>query len=70
MKLPEKHRKALLRFAEFESKAIEDKDDTTLLMLHVALALLAKRDPRRVARIVAGAAAVSRSRRRTRRRAR
>ena len=56
--IPEKERQALLRFADFESKRIEAADDTTLMMMHVALYLLIERDPKRMARIVAGAIAI------------
>jgi hypothetical protein len=32
MNIPEEQRQALLRFAEFQSKALEAADDTTLMM--------------------------------------
>lgn len=56
--IPEKECQALLRFADFQSRAIEKGDDTTLLMLHVALYKLVERDPKRMARILAGATAI------------
>ncbi len=57
--MTEGQRQALLRFADFESRRIEERDDTTLLVLHLALHQLAKRDPARIARIVAAASAVA-----------
>jgi hypothetical protein len=58
MNLPEEQRRALLRFAEFQSKALEAADDTTLMMTQLALYKLYERDPVRVGRIIAGALAI------------
>jgi len=54
-KLPEEQRQALLRLAEFESKRIEEAPDVSIMMMQLALYKLFERDPKRVARIIAGA---------------
>jgi hypothetical protein len=53
--LPEDHRQALLRFAEFESKNLEKADDTTIMMIQLSLYKLFERDPDRVIRIIGAA---------------
>ena len=54
-KLPEEQRQALLRFADFQSQRLEQEDDTTLMMMQLALYKLYERDPNRVVKIIAGA---------------
>lgn len=55
IKLPEEQRQALLRFADFEADRLGAVDDTTILMMQLALYKLFERDPERVTRIIAGA---------------
>jgi hypothetical protein len=57
-KLPEEQRQALLRFADFESRRLEQAEDSAILMMQLALYKLFERDPARVARIIGGALSV------------
>lgn len=58
MNLPEDQRRALLRFAEFQSIQLGESDDTTLMMMQLAFYKLFDRDPVRVAKIIAGALSI------------
>jgi len=58
LKMTEEQRQALLRFADFQSKQLEATDDTTLMMMQIALYKLYERDPARVAKIVGAALTV------------
>ncbi|MHB8107914.1 MAG: hypothetical protein ACYDH4_10900 [Candidatus Cryosericum sp.] len=56
--MPEEQRQALLRFAAFESEKLEAADDTTILMMQLALYKLFERNPKRVGAIIASALAI------------
>jgi hypothetical protein len=55
MNIPPEQRAALLRFAEFESKQFDGKEDVDLMMLQVAWFKFAERNPTRFACIMRAA---------------
>lgn len=50
--MTEEQRAAFMRFVDFESKRIEEKDDTTLMVLYAALRRLEMRAPERMRRVL------------------
>jgi hypothetical protein len=58
MNLPEPQRQALLRFAEFESKRFDDKDDVELMMLQLAWFMFSDREPERWKRAMVAASSL------------
>jgi hypothetical protein len=56
--MPEDQRQALLRFAGFEADRLSKADDTTIMMMQLALYKLHEKEPKRVASIIATAISI------------